>query len=479
MVRFLAFVLPFLCAGVSLAQDAAPNQAEPQPPSTNSAGEAAVAPPPEIVPSESDQNSSQEFQGPAVLSRPFMLSPMRSREIRFRPYFSLAGVADDGLTNVSTTKDGQFVNQEAYGIEAGFGITGRRVFKRDQVGLEFHGNLYHYTPNSFYDGGNYVLDFRYEHLFSKHFRLALTETGGLYSNNYSLVDGITDLSLGNTNFVVTPNTQLFDNRSLYLSTGADLVWEKSARLSFDFGGSGFIVRRRSSSLYGTVGSQARADMSYRLTKRLTVGGYYGYTHYDFNRAFGGSDVQTGGIIYSYAFSRNLELRLRAGGSRVESQGTQTVLLDPVIAAILGQTQGVIAIHRINYLPDISAQLWKKMRRGYMSVEYLKTVTPGNGLYLTSRRDTYAFNYDYTGLKRYTFSGGFNRDTLNSLGISIGSYASNNVHGGVTRVLGRGFQASLRAEYRHYDITDANFLRNSYRISAGVVWTPDERPLKLW
>jgi hypothetical protein len=40
-----------------------------------------------------------------------------------------------------------------------------------------------------------------------------------------------------------PTDELFDSRTNYLQSRVDLTWRLTARLSFDFGGDGFVVRR--------------------------------------------------------------------------------------------------------------------------------------------------------------------------------------------------------------------------------------------
>jgi hypothetical protein len=50
-----------------------------------------------------------------------------------------------------------------------------------------------------------------------------------------------------------PATSFFDDRSVYLTTQADLTIQKSARLSFDFGGIIFLTKYRSSARYDTTG----------------------------------------------------------------------------------------------------------------------------------------------------------------------------------------------------------------------------------
>ncbi len=429
-----------------------------------------------------DQSATPEYSGPAVLSRSYGSNiPAVPRNIKFRPFFGIAGVYASGLTGDTLSTVGALGNQSSYGVEANFGIGGRRLWRKDILSLDYRGSYFHYTPSKHFDGSNNVLTLDFRHRASRHVSLNFTENAAIYTNNYSLLNGIgtSDLSVGNTSFAVSPNTQVLDNSTISLSTGADLVYHKSARLSFDFGGSGFVVRRKSSSLYGTVGFQARGDMNYRITRRTSLGPYYAFSHYAFNKGFGGSDIHTAGLNYSLALTRNLELKLRGGVSRVETLGLLRVAIDPVIAAILGQSFGIQKIYSQTLIPDLSADLTQKFRRGGLSLQYIRGVTPGNGLYLTSQREGIYGTLDYTGFRVWTVGIGGGRDTLSSLGQTLGQFRSYVGRATMGRRLGRVFTGTTAFEFRRYNIDGTNFLRNQFRVTVGLTFNPGERPLSIW
>ena len=425
-----------------------------------------------------DDQAAPVDEGPGILSRTFTTTPLENEQLRFRPYFSLSAIADNGLTSPTNSATGKISNTLNYGADLGFGIIGRRVLKHDTFELEFHGDAFAYRPDSNFDGGNYLLSATYEHEFSKKISLAFSENASLFSNNYTLPNATTDLSLAGTSQLVTPNTQLFDNTTISLSSGVDLIIQETPRLSFDLGGTGFLVHRESSILYGDVGAQARADVNYRLTRHVTIGGYYGFTDFVFSNAFGSTQTNTLGLEFSDELTKTLQLRLRVGGSRVFTIGTETIVLDPVIAAILGESSGLVAIHRTNYEPDLTAQLAKSLRTGTASLEFIENVSSGNGLILTSRHVLAAGHYNYNGIRRWAISISASRDVLNTLGVMIGAYSSYIGSVSVGRTLSHGFQANLSGEYRHFDLSEVSFLRNAYRFNLGLTWSPSERPVKF-
>jgi hypothetical protein len=432
-----------------------------------------------ITPDAGDTDQTPPVNpGPGILSRTFTTTPLENEQLRFRPYLSVMGIADNGLTGPTNSATQKITNTLNYGTDLGFGIFGRRVLKHDTFELEFHGDAFAYSPDSNFDGGNYLLMATYDHEFNRKISLAFTENASLFDNNYTLPNSTTDLSLEGTGQLVTPNTQIFDNTSISVSSGVDLVIQQTNRLSFDLGGTGFMVHRESAILYGDFGAQARADANYRLTRHITVGGYYGFTDFQFSNAFGSTQTNTLGLEFSDELSKRVQLRLRVGGSHVFTIGTETIVLDPVIAAILGENSGLVAIHRTNYEPDLTAQLTRKFRTGTASVEFIENVSSGNGLILTSRHVTASGHYDYSGLRRWAISISAARDSLDTLGVSVGNYLSYLGSVSIGRTLSHGFQANLSGQYRHFDLSEVSFLRNAYRFSLGLTWTPGERPLKF-
>ncbi|MDQ6666589.1 MAG: hypothetical protein M3Z23_19590, partial [Acidobacteriota bacterium] len=178
---------------------------------------------------DEDRNLANEYTGPAILSRGFSATrPTLLQAIRFRPFAGIQGIYDTGLTGLLLNKDGKVRSVDSFGVEAEFGISGRKLFKHDVLGLNYRGTIFHYTPNSFYDGSNHILDLDFAHRAAKHLTINLKESAGVYSNNTALLNsiGLSDASIAGTDYVVTPNTQAFDNRVIFASSQVDTVYQK-------------------------------------------------------------------------------------------------------------------------------------------------------------------------------------------------------------------------------------------------------------
>jgi hypothetical protein len=448
-----------------------------EPPSTDTtvvvpdnAGGSGVAPP------------APAYAGPGNLGRDFGFLQEQERTTRFRPYVGVSGIFASGLTGNTVNANGTVHNAHAFGAEANFGVTGTKIRAKDNLAIDYHGSIFHYDQTGAPNGTNQLLAVAYRRQVTKHISLRLDETAGVYSNSFAVAStsATTDLSVGNTVLPVSPLTQALNDRTVYLSTSADVVFRRSARLSFDLGGSGFRVTRALTSLYGVIGSSGRADTEYRITRQSTVGVYYNYTHYGYNHTFGGSDINTAGLSYSYALDKRTELRFRFGGSHVQTAGLLSFNLDPLVAALLGQSVGEVAVNHSNYIPDASAQATRRYRNGAVGVDVVVGVSPGNGLYLTSKRLAYGGHYDFSGLRRYALSIGATREQLGSLGLALRGYDAYGFNMNASRELQHNLSSSFRVEYRRYNSGGSGTPYESpYRVSMGIAWSPGDRPLPIW
>ena len=240
-----------------------------------------------------------------------------------------------------------------------------------------------------------------------------------------------------------------------------------------------VVRRRSQALVGTTGWTARGDVAYRASQTLTVGADYNFSHFEFTRSFGASDIHTVSLDLSFRLAPQWDLGLRAGGTRVESLGLQSVAVDPVIAAIIGRTTGTQVFHSVQYIPSMQANLARMFRRSSLSVGYSMGVSPGNGVYLTSRANTGTISYSHTASQRWNvgLSGGYS--SYSDLFRIIGKYESYNAGGGITCKLKSWLHLVGRYDARRYSVGPDVFRRVNHRVTVGIAFSPGDLPLSLW
>jgi hypothetical protein len=421
--------------------------------------------------------SDEEYSGPAILSRGEVPAAQGASPVAFRPYIGLAGIYDTGLAPVAATSTGQIPTADLYGLELNLGAYTYHVWKHTTLALDYRGDLRHYS-NSSWDGTDQFLSLILTHRPTKRTTFTLREQGGVYSNNYFLSSVAPTAE--SSNYLLLPQDDIYDNRVIFMGTSADFTYQLTARLSFDIGGQGYLVRRQSSDLYGMTGATARGDLEYRITRHSTVGADYRYTYFEYTKGFGNSDIHSVGIDYSTQLSQHLQLSARIGGARVESVSLTAVTLDPAIAALLGETTAIQAAYQLSYVPDIEVRLSDTFRRSQLSLSYMNTVIPGNGIYLTSRNNTVSGSYSYTGVRHWNFGLNGTYGKMTTLVQTIGAYTAYGAGAGITRDLGAGLHAVLRLDARHYDIASGSlFAQNEYRASLGVNFSPGDLPLVLW
>ena len=419
------------------------------------------------------------YEGPAVLTRGQAPAAMAAPQIDLRPYIEVNGLYDTGLSGAVVSDQGQLANAAGAGVELDGGISGVHSWRHTRVGLDYRGTWRHYNRKTYYDGTDQSLMLGVTHQLTRHTSLQLREAAGMYSRDYGLL-GLPQTVPFDPSHSYVPTTDYFDNRTIYISTQADLTIQKNARLSFDFGGDGFLVRRRSTALYGVTGAAARGDVQYRISRRTTVGAGYTFSHFDFTRVFSGTDLH--GVVGSYAvqLSRTLEFTGYAGVIRSETKFVQSVPVDPVVAVLLGQATGNVIVHRIDYIPAGNGRLSRTFRNGVAYLAGGRTITPGDGLFLTSKVSTVMAGYSYTGRRRWSFNSEVSGTLARSIGNVVGNYSIYSGSLTASRQISGAWHALASFSVRQYDSADFNtFHRLIYSARIGFGFSPGDVPLRIW
>jgi hypothetical protein len=278
---------------------------------------------------------------------------------------------------------------------------------------------------------------------------------------------------------------LFDNRTRYLQSRVDLTWRPTPRLTFGAGGDGFVVRRESLLLAGLNGYSARASVAYRLTARQTISATYSNTYFDFQRTFGNSRLETIALGYSIALTREWDLAALAGGVRVDTLGLTQVALDPAAAALLGQNFALVTFSNTLYLPVAEIRVTRRFKHASLTLDYSSGVTPGNGLYLTSRQNSGQIVYSYIASRSLEarWNAGYNQlsELGEAAGEGLGKFA--NVQGGIQvlyKLTGDTY-LDVRYDYRYYNTRystqfttgDAILKMDSSRVGVGIAFSAGE------
>lgn len=432
--------------------------------------------------SQTDQGEQQEparYEGPSILSRDRSLIGERSGKLLdYRFYADVTGAYDTQLIPISTNSSGG-LNQSGgvASVSVGYGLDGSRTWRHDKLSVEYHGDFRHFPAATYFDAISQFLNLSYTHVFSRRLIFQTRETAGTTSflNGY-----FTYLPLQNTDLYAVPTNQLFDNRTDFMQARVDVTWQKTARLSFNFGGEGFFMYLRSSALASDNGFNAHGDISYRITKRQTVSLAYQHVVFNYIGRFGDAAIDEYTAGWSIGLGRRWDFATQFGAARADFNGLTIVNLDPAIAAIVGQNTAVVAFHRITYIPIYEAQIIRRFERSSLTAAYNQSFSPGNGVYLASKQTAGTAGYSYTGLKKLTFGANLGYSRLTSLGQTLGNYDGVIAGVGTTYLLRSYAHMEFRYDYRHYTTGGTiGYKQNAQRVSVGMAFSPGSKPLPIW
>jgi hypothetical protein len=415
------------------------------------------------------------FQGPGLISRGTGGVGQRSgQDVDLKYFVNAQGVYDTGLTPYAVTQDGTLVQPGALsGVEVGIGGYGRHDFRRSTFGVDYRGNFRHYPGASKYDGSNQQLDLEYTYQKSRRLAFDFVEAAGTqtFGTAFGAFAGLTDT-------VVNTSSILFDNRINYIQSTFTTRYALSGRTTISVGGSQYSVHRQSSALVGVNGYNLTGAISHRLSRKTIIGATYQHTHYDFPRAFGESDINLYLGNWSTTIGRDLELTISGGMFVSDVQGVQRTALDPEIAALLGISSVQTIFFKKNYMPLTTVAFAKHFRRANLTGTYTRTVSPGNGVFLTSRQEAFTAGYAYTGLKKWSLSVGGGGTNMTSLGQDLVPYTQIYATANIGYKLPGGLNIVGSYSRRHQDIEATTFRRDSSRVSLGIFFSPGELPISF-
>jgi hypothetical protein len=352
-------------------------------------------------------------------------------------------------------------------------------WKHTQVGLDYVGSISHYTKTTYYGGYNQSLLLSVTHQLSRHASFSLRESASITSQGLGF-PGLPQTVPFDPASTYNPTTDFYDNRTTSLSTQASFTLQKSTRLSFNLGVQDSLTYRRSPALFSVGGIGATGDVQYRLTRRSTVGANYAYTHFGYHGTFSATDVHSVSGTYAIQLSRSLEVTGFGGFARAEAKFLQSVPIDPAIAALIGLSNGVIIRHSIAFHPTYGVRLSRSFQRGVAFLSSGYSVTPGNGLFLTSTALTAAAGYTYTGLRRWSLGATAAYTRANSISNVVGSYGDVSGDLSTSRQIGRFTYLTFNFDAMQYRSSSfSGYNRLTYSASLGLAFSPGNIPLRLW
>ena len=425
------------------------------------------------------QGQITNYLGPAILTRGDAGIGTRggNEDINIRPYFNVTSFYNTGLLLPVTDPNGAIASVgNQYGIQVGFGAYGRHNFRRSVLSLDYNGRYRHYSRYNYYNGTNQFLALGYTMQASRRVVLAFRQTAGIMNtaNSFLLSSRVATLN----NDVVDQTTQLFDNRSIYSQTAANVTYLLSPRTSITAGGSGYLVRRHSAALVGMNGWTATGSIDHRLSPITTVGMNYTYSHIDYPKAFGQSNISGYALNFSHELTRNWIFSLQAGVYQIEAEGLRRIQPNNAVQNLFGNRPTVQSYYRNTSTPRGSIGLTRQFRQSSFNATYSRGLSNGNGVYLTSRREMLSFSYSLQGRRKWGATLNASGIRMQSVGQGLRRYqqltGGGNINYQITSVM------NLNLGYYERILNISGGLHRRYEtMTFGISFSPPGIPLSLY
>jgi hypothetical protein len=360
------------------------------------------------------------------------------------------------------------------GEQAILGAYGVHGWENAQLGLDYRATFRHYDGESSLDGIDQQLALGYTSRLSKHWYLDARLLGGTFGEG-AAVEGI---SVPVTGIVNQPGSTIFDNRTSFGESSVGMTYLLTARTSITAMGQGFLARYQGAGLVGLNGYAVRGALRHRISRWTTIGAEYEHLNFYYPGAYGNSTNNIYQGILGSRLSRRWTLSLEAGVYQTEVQGLQQVPVNPVITALLGITNTTATFYTSKILPSGQASLTRQFRHASLSLQYVRSVSPGNGVYLASRIESGYATFSYTGSRKLSINGTLGAVDYRSVGQNLQTYIQATGGAGLSYMLIRALHFTLRYDRRYEDIGSLFYNRFSYDVTAGFAFAPGPLPLSF-
>ncbi len=412
----------------------------------------------------------EDFAGPAVLSRGSQPAAANGATDTIQPFVSVNRVYGTGLGGSLLALPSGLQS----GLELGFGLRGMHSWRRMTLQLEYSGSYRDYSGQTVANGLNQFFTATLVSQLRRHLTLSIRQTGGILKQDLgSMLLQPAFLESSSTLAANEP----FSNGLKLIDSIATVTYQKTRRLSFSGSIEGSLLRQDSLALIGTNSASITGDATYRLSNRASIGADYGFNHFSYT-TFGSADIQHVAMDYSWRATKSIDIALQAGLNHGTTLALALAPLDPSIAAILGTGTGIQIDQRSINSPLLNARVTKKWRRASTNLSYLRGISPGNGLVLTSQQQAITAGVQYSFTNRWSLSMQAGRTSMAQLA-SVQSYNATNFGTSFSRLLRPGLQAVGRFSVLPLGTTALQGLnRTYYRAEFGFIFTPSQVPVSL-
>lgn len=393
--------------------------------------------------------------------------------IRFN--FTASGTYDTLLGAFKTDGQGNLApGGGSYGVMGGFEVSGQKRFRRSLLGISYSGNYNHFPSTQGFSGFNQALNLGFSRRINRSLDMNWNTMGN--STNRLLGNPLNQPILG----AATPSNpvnELFDNRINFLQSQMVLSYRLSSRWHLNGGGNGGVVRRNAKALADANLYGANSGVLYRLNRNTSIGVSYEFSHFNFGRAFGESNIHGSYLNIGQKIGRDWQINASAGRQSIRTIGVRQVQLDPVIAALLGTPAGSEAFDATRWVTGYSFAVIRRYRRSSFEGRLDRTVVPGNGLLLTSMNEIASISGVYSAARNWSLTFSAGRNNMNQVtDTQLGGFKSWFAQTGFTRTITTEISIFGSVEHRRFQLERSTLDRNGNRFTMGISYSPSSLPL---
>ena len=360
-----------------------------------------------------------------------------------------------------------------FGSQFGGGVSSNHDFARGTFSLGYRVDYLSRTNSGLQSGVEQTVSFFYRRVLTPRWTLSLAEEGGTYPQG-TVVQQPT--SVIDQQFA---QTSPYSSTYRFSASTVSLAYRQTARLTYALTGT-FLISRYTSALgLGNDDVVGTATALYQLSHSTSVSGTFQDTYFHFQRNAGTSSAESEYLTVSHVFPSRWTLGLSAGATHVNDQGSYPVPIylksgDTILPFIYVGHYKTSA-----NLPYFSASISRSWQHSIASITAGQSVTPGNGVFLTSRTRGISGVLSYSTRRSNISAVGSWSYLTSASNTSTSAFTSTNFGGSYSYNVIRHLGVNTRFDHVLYGFGSTKFHSDDNRLTFGLYFTSKDIPLAIF
>jgi hypothetical protein len=380
-----------------------------------------------------------------------------------------SGLYDSALPQLSA---GTSEYGSAVGFDVGGGVSLQHALKDGTFSLSYKGDYHRYAVSTYANGINQNLSLLFSKRLSRQWSVVMQGSGGVISYGGQVYN---ESPASGTSVLTNP----LSSQSRFATGGITVTYQQTRRLSYSFGGEGFLNNYNYRGAVDSFGASGTASINYRTTARTTIGATYTRTYFTYAGSTGTTNIDSGFLNLHHTFNSRWSGSLSGGVSHVHTQG---VITEPVTLLLDQQLVTGYLVGPYNHTslsPSFQGSITRNLHHAFLLISGGQGVNAGNGTLLTSKSQYGGVTFSATHhLTNFSFGGGFNR--LTSIANTVSNqYTAANASVSYGFNIVRYLSANFSYNFTHYDTLYSLKGVNESRITFGLSFSSKSIPLTLF